>query len=62
LQRLKRPRIALDWNNRGYWGRRRTILALLLAGILFIGTAVFVGSMFGSEAEQVQAVDELFTY
>jgi hypothetical protein len=61
LQRLKRPRIALDWNNSGYWDKRRTVLALLLMGILFLGTMVVIGSKFGSEAEQVQAVDKLFT-
>jgi hypothetical protein len=61
LQRLKRPRITLDWNNPGYWDKRRTVLALLFMGILFLGAMVVIGSKFGSEAEQVQAVDLLFT-
>lgn len=62
LQRLTRPRIQLDWNNPRYWDKRRSILALLMLGILFIGAMVLVSLKFGSEAEQVQAVDELFTY
>jgi hypothetical protein len=60
--RIKRKPLQLEWNNRGYWNKRRTILALVLLGILLIGTTMFVSSMIGSEAEQVQAVDELFTY
>jgi hypothetical protein len=60
--RIKRKPLQLDWNNRGYWNKRRSILALVVVGILLIGATMFVSSMFGSEAEQVQAVDQLFTY
>ena len=59
LQRLKRPKIRNGFE-REYWNRRKSILALLLMGILFIGAMVLVGLRFGSEVEQVQAVDELF--
>jgi hypothetical protein len=59
--KLKRPPIALDWDDRAYWNKRRTILALSLLGILFISAMMFVSLIFGSEAEQVQAVDRLFT-
>jgi hypothetical protein len=60
-ERLKRPRIELNRPNHGYLGKQRTILALLFMGILFIGAMVLVSLKFGSEAEQVQAVDLLFT-
>ena len=59
--KLKRPLIHLDWDNYGYWDKRRRTLALVLFGVLFIGAMVFVIPMFGGEAEQMQAVDETFT-
>jgi hypothetical protein len=59
--KLKRPRIVLDWGDRAFWNKRRTALGLIFLGILFIGALMFASSKFGTEAEQVQAVDALIT-